>query len=163
MKFSIDRLRKRARPNTENTHVKTHLHVVLHDIFDGAHLIDDVGAHQLHGGLALERGDRVVKLQIERVDLPIRRLLDVSGSVGGGGRVAARSVVAHLCNQPQRCCPRHHRRRRRGRHVLQEADHGQRQGRRAALAQLLAGATSSRYAPQKRHRFGESEEGEEKE
>lgn len=105
MKFSIDRLRKRARrSNTESTHVKTHLHVVLHDILDRAHLIDDVGAYQLHGGLALERGDRVVKLQIERVDLTIRRLLllDVSGSVGGGGRVAARGVVAHLCNQPQR-------------------------------------------------------------
>lgn len=136
--------------------MKTHLHIILHNIFDRAHLIDDIGTHQLLGGLALERGDRVVKLQIEWVDLPRRcrlLLLDVSGSVGGGGRVAAR-VVAHLCNQPQRRCPRHHRRRRRRRRVLQEADHGQR--RHAALAQLLAGATSSRNAPQKRHRFGES-------
>lgn len=141
-------------------HVKTHLHVVLHDIFDRAHLIDDVGAHQLHGGLALERCNRVVKLQIERVDLPLRRrllLLDVSGGVGGG-RVAA-FVVAHLCNQPQRWCPRHHRHRRRRRHVLQEADHGQ----GAVLAQLLTGATSSRNTPQKRHRFGENEEEEEEE
>lgn len=124
-----------------------YLHIVLHDVLDGAHLVDDVGAHQLHGGLAFEGGDRVVKFQIERVDLPRhRRLLllslllpDVSGGGGGGGG----GIATHLCNQPQRrwWCPGNRRRCRRG--VLQEAGHGQ----------LLAGAASSRHAPQKRHRF----------